>query len=201
MDKKQFEDILCSLDIDVTKNKVICVEDIDKVGRLFSSLKKMDVKLGVDFYDGDCSGIVEINKKDSNHLSFMTFDNMIKYIIKFHRMILLNIDRDNASPVFLFEAYDDYIDDKDINKEAIYGIYFVEENRLTYKEDEVDAFLSNLFFEENSEVYSQVELQKHYRVTKYLKKGRLAFVNIQGMDLYNSYTKYLGLFEKDDERE
>lgn len=128
---------MIELGINITFNDVEQIQDIDTAVKLLNSLTN-HFKLGMDTYDGCCSGdVIDIRKINDDYISFFTKDNNCFFMIKFKSFIIFNPKYDsNMSPIFILECDDDVIPQNNKNDfiKDDYSIYRIHENsKVTYK--------------------------------------------------------------------
>jgi len=196
------------LHISMGENEVKLINDINIAMKLIDELKKAKIFFGMDLYDYSCSGNTEIKRYDKEKLSFFTSDNNADFIFKFKSMMIFipKMD-DSSSPILFFESdkinvekeLEQYIEKNYHGKKQLSGLYFIDDKKEVYGNEEIYKFEEKLEYDET------FVIPKYYRIEKYIDPiGVFGFVNVQGLDygnlreiLHNYYQKSLKELEID----
>ncbi|MBM7558179.1 hypothetical protein [Halanaerobacter jeridensis] len=178
-----FLEIFDSIGFGMGLNEVKLITDINIATKIISSIINSDFKLGLDLYNGFCSGdILEIKRIDKNHFSILTNDDNSEYIFKFKGLLIYMPSlHSKYSPILYFEADNDICDEYSKEElrcfrdgiKAIEGIYLYEKDETMYGFEEVNKFHN----EYNSTGY--MSTPKYHTVHKFLTKGIFCFINFQ----------------------
>lgn len=143
---KEFTKAIEAMSISIGNNDIKQIEDINTVKKFIKVLKTSTLKLGMDMYNGYCSGDIEIDIEDDSHLSLYAKDIKCKYIFKFKSMILhFPAVLNNKSPVIIFECdndnfetdNNDMVQDDFFDGKRVEGIFLENENRMIYDLDKI----------------------------------------------------------------
>lgn len=128
------------------------ITDIAQAKRFISSLNSHKLSLGLDMYNGYCSGQCTVKIIDDSHFSFDYAENESEYIFKFKSLIVyMPKALDTSSPILIFES------DKD--KEPLQNL--PEEARSIYADDD---YIELFVFEDGSYEFDySVIAEQNYR--------------------------------------
>lgn len=169
------------------EEEIIYIPDIQNAKQIISEITKADFRLGMDMYNGFCSGNVKIQICDEEHMALFACDNPGQYVFKFKSMII-RFPRvtSHGSPVIIFEsdvddscdeAYKDVIRDDFHGGRCLEGICFDEETppRTTYDYQEIVKFYNRCDYDD------EFVIPSHYFVEHFLSHNIFACINVQGL--------------------
>ena len=192
--KKAIEAFRSAVDkagISIGENEIKSTSDITQAKQLIAEITAHDLALGMDMFNGYCSGDVCLEIVDDTHLSIYAKDNREKYRFKFKSVIVsFPPVASNESPVLIFES------DQDNGFDAIYGaqinndsygcrsfegICFMDNSppRITYDLGEIRSF------------YTRCEHDEYFHIPPYcvienfLSSRIFACINVQGLQYWD----------------
>ena len=201
-DKKKilecFLDIFEEIGFGMGLNEVKLLTNINIVTKILNSIIDSGFKLGMDLYNGACSGnISNIKRIDDSHFKIITEDDNSQYIFKFKSfLIFMPSFESRYSPILYLESDNDLVSDYPEEKirchrdkiEFIEGIYLEDEEKTIFNPKEVDKFYGDF-----SKDYTTV--QEFSDINKFLTKGIFCFINF--MALNYEAVSLLDWWEKD----
>ncbi|WP_313584872.1 hypothetical protein [Lacrimispora sp.] len=184
------KDAIDKAGLSIGEGETKLIVDINQAKNIINSLKKSDLKLGMDMYNGYCSGIIKISIVDSDHFCIDAIDNRAKYIFKFKSMLLhFPPITNNKSPIIIFESDDDMLYDSQysniieidsVGGRCLEGIEFLEEpQRITYDIEEINKFYARMDYDES------FVIPQYYNIRNFLSQKIFACINIQGLGYWN----------------
>ena len=198
-----FKNSLEKADLITGFDEIKRITDIAQAKKFISSLNKHKLSLGLDMYNGYCSGECTVKIIDDSHFAFECVDNESEYVFKFKSLIVyMPKALDTSSPILIFESDED--------KEPLQNL--PEEARPLYVDDD---YIELYLLEDGSQKYDYSEIAENYYredyepgyvapdyTTKFLFmiSKVIAALNVQGLP-YWDFHKLLHLAEGKDGHE
>lgn len=172
------------------ENEVKIVNKIDLVTKLLETLYKSDLRFGGDFSNGHVSGNINSAKRlDAERFVFIAKDNNnFEYRFKFKNLLILMPKvGEPLSPILLFEADDDTIDEKyskyietdHDGRKSISGLCFEDEDRIEWDREK----LHDLYMESEYDEY--FSMPRNHGVEHFLSTGLVCFIDVHMLDYGN----------------
>ena len=198
-----FKNSLEKADLLIGLNEVKRTTDINQAKKFISTMNGYNLSLGLDLYNGYCSGDCTVKIVDDTHFSFDCPDNNDEYLFKFKSLIVyMPKAMDTSSPILIFESDED--------KEPLSRL--PEKARQVFEQDDYIEFY---VFEDGREEFDYNEIvgndirediDPNYTAPKYTMKDCfmisrvLGAVNVQGLP-YWDFHKLLNYAEDKDGHE
>lgn len=188
--KKLLEALLSALEKTeqyVGQNEVIYIEDITTARKFLKKLQE-ELYLGVDLYNGYCSGKAKVKIKDDTHISIWADDNNGEYVARFKSMIIcIPVVTSNESPTLILESDDDDVEPE--NKEFVSEKGYLEgivigetPEAILYDPKLITKFNYRLEYDETFAV------PVYYDITRFLERRIIGCFNVQGLDYWNFHS-------------
>lgn len=158
-DLEKFLVCLKSIATEMKDRSVYYIKDKKNAIKFLSKLEESHILLGMDLYDGTCSGRIKIKCDEAGYIKVEEDDNGSDDIFKLRSIIIIisNLSDNDFSPTILFEA------DEDIQLKEKY-----EKNGYPYIQRD-----NGIFLELEIEGYGEIESKKS-EIEEYLNLEDLA---------------------------